>query len=112
MKKQCNILKNLFLVGLMTIIFVLVTPAVSADVFFPTPYSMGPSPVQYPIIGESVIGLGPFLNPGVIVPANMPLASDLAIPDYSTGMLYPMNSVIINPAIIGSGSSIQTLGGY
>ena len=105
-------MKNLFMVGLITMILVLVTPAVSADVFFPTPYLMGPSPVPYPAIGESIIGLGPFVNPGVIMPANIPLASDLAIPDYSTGMLYPMNSVIINPAIIGSGSAIQTLGGY
>jgi hypothetical protein len=112
MKKQCNTMKNLFMVGLTAMIFVLVTPAVSADVFFPTPYSMGPSPVQYPVIGEPVTGSGSFVYPGVIVPANIPLASDVAIPGYSTGLLYPMNSGIITPAIIGSGSTIQTLGGY
>jgi hypothetical protein len=112
MKKQHNLAKNLFLAGLVAMTFVLVTPAVSADVFFPTPYQMGPSPVYYPVIGEPVIGSGSFLNPGVIVPANIPLASNIAIPDYSSAMIYPMNPGIINPVITGTGSSQEVPGEY
>lgn len=109
MKNPCNTMKRLFMAGLTAMIFLLATPAVSADVFFPTPYSMGPSLGQYPVIGEPVIGSGSFVNPGVIVPANIPLAPDVAMPGYPAGTLYP---VIINPAISGYGTTMQTLGGY
>lgn len=112
MKKQRSLVKDLFLAGLVALTFVLVTPAVSADVFFPTPYSMGPSLIQYPVIGEPVIGSGSFVNPGVIVPANIPLASNVAIPYYSAAMIYPTNSGIINPVIIGSGSTQEVPGAF
>ena len=112
MMDQCNRVKNLFLVGLITMIVVLITPVVSAGVFFPTPYSMEQFPGQYSAGSDSVIGFGALLTPGVVEPAYIPQASAATVTDYPTGMLYPMNSVIIHPAIMQFGSTQQPPGAY
>jgi hypothetical protein len=113
MKKKCSIMKNLYMIGCIAAMFLLAIPAVSAEIFFPAPYSMEVFPGQYPVYGGPITGLsGSLVRPGELIPSYRPLVPAAGIIDYPTGSLYPANSVIVNPAITGLGSSQQTFGAY
>jgi hypothetical protein len=112
MKNKGGILKNLSLIGCIAAMILLVTPAVSAEVFIPAPYSMEVIPGQDPVYGGSIIGpSGSIVRPASIS-TYVPLAPAAGIIDYPSGILYPVNSVLVNPAIMGSGSAQQTFGAY
>jgi hypothetical protein len=113
MKNKGGILKNLSLIGCIAAMILLVTPAVSAEVFFPPPYSMNIIPGQYPVYQGFISGFsGSFVQPVEAVPSYTPRSLVAGIIDYPTGTLYPVNPLIVNPAITGSGSVQQTFGAY
>lgn len=112
MKKKGGILKNLSLIGCIAALILLVIPAASAEVFIPAPYTIGAFPVQNPVNGESITGLPGLLVSPAAVSSYIPLAPAAGIIDFPTGTLYPGNSAIINPAIIGTGTAQQTFGAY
>jgi hypothetical protein len=113
MTKKCSILKALSLTACIAAMFLLVTPAVSAEFFYPAPYSLEVFPGQYPVYGGPITGLsGSFVPVGELSPSYIPLSPGAGIIDYPSGSLHPVTSVSVNPAITGLGSGTQTFGAY
>jgi uncharacterized protein YjdB len=113
MMKKCSILKILSLTGCIAAMFLLVTPAVSAEFFYPTPYSLDVFPGQYPVYGGPIaISSGSLVSAGAFSPSYIPLSPGAGIIYYPSGSLQPVTSVTVNPAITGPGSGTQTYGAY
>jgi hypothetical protein len=106
MKNKGGILKNLSLIGCIAAMILLVTPAVSAEVFFPPPYSMNIIPGQYPVYQGFISGFsGSFVQPVEAVPSYRPLVPTIQapVPDHQdpearepgscapSNLIFPMN---------------------
>ncbi len=115
MMKKCSILKILSLTGCIAAMFLLVAPAVSAEFFYPTPYSLEAFPGQCPgYCGPITVSSGSPVPAGAFSPSYIPLAPGSGIIDYPAGAIaiQPVSSVTVNPAITGLGSGTQTYGAY
>ncbi len=115
MMKKYSILKVLSLTGFIAVMFLLVTPAVSAEFFYPTPYSLEVFPGQNPGYGGPItVSSGSPVSAGTLCPSYIPLAPGSGIIDYPAGAIaiQPVSSVTVNPAITGLASGTQTYGAY
>lgn len=113
MKTKYSTLKILSLTGCIAVMLMLVTPAVSAEFFYPTPYSLEVFPGQYPVYGGPTTGLqGTFFPAGELSPSYIPLSPGAGIIDYPSGSFQTVTSVTVNPALTGLGSGTQIFGAY
>lgn len=109
MKKTGNLFKHLSLIGCIAAICVLLAPAVTAEVFIPVPYSLGPG--QESVIGGTSVP-GPLMTPLTVIPSSFPGSTGNGIISYPIGISYPVNPTISLPSIAGQGAGSQVIGAY